>query len=281
MSEKLPMNEPTEPVTGSENEVAKNYYEVLGVPKDAKQEDVNSAFRNLAKQYHPDNDDTGNSEKFKIMSEAHFALERPDRRETYDLSLRQPNSQLRQEANTSEEHNLHASERSASVANAFDDYLNKENRARNANVNMHAYGGTISGFKETYKGKKLSRLSPQEEIMAVEEGIKPVAFLNEPIETILPCLTFEVPVISTNESDVVTRVYKEKKYIYYAGRYQEPNAQRVRELIVQMNNEQVGNLKVGDVYVGKPTSDDYHRELGRLLGYGKEEIDTFVENRPK
>ncbi len=57
----------------------KNPYEVLGVPKNATQEEIKTAYRKLAKQYHPDNY-VGNpladlaAEKFKEINEAYDAL---------------------------------------------------------------------------------------------------------------------------------------------------------------------------------------------------------------
>ena len=129
---------------------------------------------------------------------------------------------------------------------------------------------------ETYQDKKLSKLSPQEAVMAVEKGIKPIAFLKEKVETSLPCLEFETTMISGDEKDTITRIFKEKNYVYY-GVGQELNVERIRELVVQMTDEQLGNLKVGDTYINKPPSDEYHRELGELLGYSDEEIKEFIE----
>lgn len=47
-----------------------------------------------------------------------------------------------------------------------------------------------------------------------------------------------------------------------------------------MTNEQQGNLQIGDVYINKPPSDEYHRETGKLLGYSDEELEEFIA-RPR
>jgi molecular chaperone DnaJ len=65
--------------------VKRDYYEVLGVPRDASPEDIRKAFRKLAFQYHPDrNKDDGASEKFKEVNEAYECLCDADKRAAYD-----------------------------------------------------------------------------------------------------------------------------------------------------------------------------------------------------
>jgi curved DNA-binding protein len=64
----------------------KDYYEVLGVPRKATQKDIKSAFRKLARKYHPDvnpNDPTAES-KFKEINEANEVLSDPAKRKRYD-----------------------------------------------------------------------------------------------------------------------------------------------------------------------------------------------------
>ena len=64
----------------------KNYYETLGVKKNASTEDIRKAFRKLARKYHPDVN-PGNKqaeEKFKEISEANDVLSDPKKRKIYD-----------------------------------------------------------------------------------------------------------------------------------------------------------------------------------------------------
>jgi len=65
--------------------VKRDYYEVLGLPRNASSEDIKKAFRKLAFQYHPDrNHDNGASEKFKEINEAYEVLSDADKRSAYD-----------------------------------------------------------------------------------------------------------------------------------------------------------------------------------------------------
>lgn len=64
----------------------KDYYAILGVPRDATDEDIKRAFRKLARQHHPDvaRDKRTGEEKFKEINEAYEVLGNPDRRRKYD-----------------------------------------------------------------------------------------------------------------------------------------------------------------------------------------------------
>jgi len=63
----------------------RDYYEVLGVSKDASQEDIKRAYRKLAVQYHPDrNKSPDATDKFKEVSEAYAVISDDEKRSMYD-----------------------------------------------------------------------------------------------------------------------------------------------------------------------------------------------------
>ncbi len=63
----------------------KDYYKTLGVNRNATQEEIKKAYKQLAKKYHPDlNKDPGATEKFKEINEAAAVLGNPEKREQYD-----------------------------------------------------------------------------------------------------------------------------------------------------------------------------------------------------
>ena len=64
----------------------KDYYKILGVDRNAKQEEIKKAFRSLARKYHPDmnKEDPSAEERFKEINEANEVLSDPEKRQKYD-----------------------------------------------------------------------------------------------------------------------------------------------------------------------------------------------------
>lgn len=63
----------------------RDYYSILGVARDASQDDVKKAYRKLARKYHPDvSKELGAEEKFKEVAEAYEVLKDPEKRGAYD-----------------------------------------------------------------------------------------------------------------------------------------------------------------------------------------------------
>ena len=64
----------------------RDYYEILGIRKDAGEDEIKRSYRRLAMQYHPDRNpgDKEAEEKFKEASEAYEVLRDPEKREIYN-----------------------------------------------------------------------------------------------------------------------------------------------------------------------------------------------------
>jgi molecular chaperone DnaJ len=63
----------------------RDYYEILDLPRSASQDDIKSAFRKLARKYHPDvSQETDAEERFKEINEAYGVLSDDQKRAAYD-----------------------------------------------------------------------------------------------------------------------------------------------------------------------------------------------------
>ena len=66
-----------------------DYYEVLQVSSTAEPETINRVYRMLAQRYHPDNQQTGNEGRFRVILEAYTILSDPEKRAQYDIAHQQ------------------------------------------------------------------------------------------------------------------------------------------------------------------------------------------------
>ena len=66
--------------------MAKDFYDTLGISREASDNDIKSAYRKLAMKYHPDRNqgDASAEQKFKDVSQAYEILKDPKKRQTYD-----------------------------------------------------------------------------------------------------------------------------------------------------------------------------------------------------
>ena len=70
----------------TEEEKGIDYYDILQVSTNAEPDTINRVFRLLAQRFHPDNQQTGNEDRFRIILEAYSVLSDPERRARYDIS---------------------------------------------------------------------------------------------------------------------------------------------------------------------------------------------------
>jgi curved DNA-binding protein len=62
-----------------------DYYDLMQISPNADEDTIQQMFRHLAKKWHPDHHQQGNSERFKLLVEAHKVLTNPERRAAYDF----------------------------------------------------------------------------------------------------------------------------------------------------------------------------------------------------
>jgi len=68
-----------------EAQTTQDYYEVLQVSASAEIETIHRVYRLLAQRFHPDNRETGNASRFRLVSDAYSVLSNPEERARYDI----------------------------------------------------------------------------------------------------------------------------------------------------------------------------------------------------
>jgi curved DNA-binding protein CbpA len=74
-----------------------DYYEALQISPNADQETVYRVYRVQAQRFHPDNQETGNAEAFRVIADAYQALSDPKKRAEYDIQHRNSHHQIKRE----------------------------------------------------------------------------------------------------------------------------------------------------------------------------------------
>ena len=80
---------PQTPPQTPEEQQPQDFYEVLQVNPSAELETIHRVYRLLAQRYHPDNRETGNAARFRLISEAYNVLSKPEDRARYDIVYQQ------------------------------------------------------------------------------------------------------------------------------------------------------------------------------------------------
>ena len=121
----------------------RSYYDVLGVVPNASQDDIKSAYRRLAKAYHPDvNRDSDADARFKEINEANQILSVPDRRAQYDRLV------LMQEMHT--EHEQEKRVRYEEWRQTQGGVRQSANKVRN-NIRRSIRWGTVNRMKNRFR----------------------------------------------------------------------------------------------------------------------------------
>jgi curved DNA-binding protein len=180
----------------------KDYYQVLGVDKNASQEEIKKAYRKLAKKFHPDTNQRNikAEEKFKEINEAYEVLGEAEKRKKYDSFGGQYDFQNGYDFDPTKYGFGNNVKYSYSTSNSGDysDFFNAFfggdgfdfDNIFNKRGNNHFTNGTSDGFGRKVKGEDVEaviEITPEEGLLGVE---KRISFRGSKVEK---SLTFKIP----------------------------------------------------------------------------------------
>lgn len=121
------------------------YYEILGVPESASKEEIKSAFRKLAKVYHPDlNSDEKAAEKFIEIEVAYQCLSKTSSKNTYDILLKiQRENRVNGRVSQKFENDLRRAQSKASKKANYNAQMNYKQFQRSETLNDTLLGFTL------------------------------------------------------------------------------------------------------------------------------------------
>uniref|UniRef100_A0A8C6SVU3 DnaJ (Hsp40) homolog, subfamily C, member 18 n=1 Tax=Neogobius melanostomus TaxID=47308 RepID=A0A8C6SVU3_9GOBI len=146
----------------------KDFYEILGVPKNASEEDLKRAYRKLALKFHPDkNCAPGATDAFKAIGNAYAVLSNPDKRQQYD--------QFGDQSTAAPQHSTHAHHRHYRSFNRdFEADISPEELfniffgGRFPTGNIHVYTNQGASYSQFYQPRRRRAYERREEV--VEEN---------------------------------------------------------------------------------------------------------------
>ena len=131
------------------NHQLKNYYKVLGVERNASQDDIKKAYRKMARKYHPDlnKDDPNAKDKFQEINEANEVLSDPEKRKKYD----EYGEHWKHADEFKAEREAYQRAQQSGGQSAYWYSVNGDDFMGGFGGNAHGFGGNASGFSDFFE----------------------------------------------------------------------------------------------------------------------------------
>lgn len=156
----------------------KDYYEILGVDKNATKNEIKSKYRKLAKQYHPDlhPDDDAAQEKFKEISEAYEVLSDDKKRKQYDQFGSSYNFQGGQNFDPNDFGYTYTSTNMGDFSDFFDMFFGGGNSRKTTTSSDFGFGDLFGGSRRRAKSRPQYNSNLTISLKEAYEGVeKPIS----------------------------------------------------------------------------------------------------------